>query len=150
MNKKVLIIASSGGHWLQILRLRPAFSGHDTAFASTFPGNKADVSEHRFHAIKDSNRNSLFRVPGTVWSVLRVLWSERPDVIVTTGALPGLIALGLGKHFFRAKTIWVDSIANAEKVSGSGRIAAWFSDLCLTQWHHLAEDAGMEYWGAVL
>ena len=73
----------------------------------------------------------------------------RPDVVVTTGAAPGLSALMVGK-LFGARTMWIDSIANSEQLSGSGKVARHFADVWLTQWEHLAADSGPQYWGGVL
>ena len=45
--------------------------------------------------------------------MLGLLLRHRPDVIVTTGAAPGYFALRFGK-LLGARTIWIDSMANAE------------------------------------
>ena len=78
-----------------------------------------------------------------------MLLRERPDVVVSTGAAPGFLALRLGK-LLRARTIWVDSIANAEELSLSGRRIGPHADLWLTQWEPLARPEGPLYRGAVL
>jgi hypothetical protein len=45
--------------------------------------------------------------------------------------------------------VWIDSVANVEELSLSGRLASERVDLCLTQWPHLA--AGLVYYkGSVL
>ena len=49
-----------------------------------------------------------------------------------------------------ARTIWVDSIANADELSLSGRKAGRFAHLWLTQWPELARAQGPHYQGAVL
>ena len=46
--------------------------------------------------------------------------------------------------------LWIDSLANGEELSMSGRRAAKHADLWLTQWPELAEDGGPEYAGSVL
>jgi hypothetical protein len=43
----------------------------------------------------------------------------------------------------------VDSIANAEELSLSGRKVRRFADLWLTQWPDLVREGGPEYAGAV-
>jgi UDP-N-acetylglucosamine:LPS N-acetylglucosamine transferase len=82
------------------------------------------------------------------------LLKERPDVVITTGSAPALISVILAKYLFRAHTIWIDSIANAERLSTSGKTAGRFADIWLTQWPQLAKSEGTErhpqYWGAVL
>ena len=70
-------------------------------------------------------------------------------MVVSTGALPGVIALTLGRAI-GARTIWVDSIANAEEMSMSGKLARRVAHLWLSQWEHVAEAAGAEYAGAIL
>lgn len=70
-------------------------------------------------------------------------------MIISTGAAPGYFALRMGK-WFRARTVWVDSIANVEELSLSGARAGRHADLWLTQWEHLAQPGGPEYRGSVL
>jgi UDP-N-acetylglucosamine:LPS N-acetylglucosamine transferase len=79
------------------------------------------------------------------WLVLRL----RPDVVFTTGAAPGLAAIVCGRAM-GAKTIWVDSIANSEQVSRSGRHAGRVAHVWLTQWPALARTGGPEHWGGVV
>jgi UDP-N-acetylglucosamine:LPS N-acetylglucosamine transferase len=82
--------------------------------------------------------------------MFRIMAIERPRTVVTTGSLPCCIGLMVAKFVFRRRTIWIDSIANSEKLSSSGRLAARFADVCLTQWPKLASANGPQYWGAVL
>ena len=79
------------------------------------------------------------------WIVLR----SRPDVVVSTGAAPGFFGLVFGK-LIRARTIWVDSLANAETLSLSGAKVGRFADMWLTQWPHLERPEGPRYLGSVL
>jgi hypothetical protein len=101
-----------------------------------------------FYVVNDATRwNRL----GLVACALRVLWvlvRVRPDVIVTTGAAPGFFAVVFGK-LMCARTVWIDSIANADELSGSGARVGRFADLWLTQWPHLASEGGPRYEGAV-
>jgi exopolysaccharide biosynthesis glucuronosyltransferase PssD len=77
-----------------------------------------------------------------------VFW-ERPDVVISTGAAPGYIAIRLGK-LLGAKTVWLDSIANVEHLSMSGALVGRYADLWLTQWPHLEKEDGPRFKGAVL
>ncbi len=134
---------------MQLLRLRPAFEGFDVVYVSRDPSSKADVPGARFLTIGDASRSQKLAFIMVVLQALWILIRVRPSVIITTGAAPGLVTLALGKSLFRAKTVWIDSIANVEKLSGSGVLAARFADVRLTQWPDLAED-GVEHWGSVL
>lgn len=136
--KKILAVASKGGHWIQLMRLRPAFSGCEVVYVSTDDGYKNLVQGHVFYAVTDASRWSKLRLLKMAFEVRKVVSHEKPDVIITTGAAPGLLALIWGK-LTGCKTIWLDSIANAERISMSGRIARPFANLHLTQWEHLAD-----------
>lgn len=147
--KKILLVASHGGHWVQLNRIASAFEGMPLEFASTNAGLATQVQPHRFYAIPDANLSEKIKLLRLLYAVLRVMIKSRPDFVISTGAAPGFFALLVGK-MFRAKTIWVDSCANAEVLSVSGQKAKWVADVWLTQWPHLASEDGAQYWGAVI
>jgi UDP-N-acetylglucosamine:LPS N-acetylglucosamine transferase len=147
-SRRVLAVASSGGHWVQLRRLAPAFDGHDVAYLTTHPGHRDEVAPARFYTVADASRWSKVALLRSALRILWVLARERPDVVVSTGAAPGYIAIR-GAKLFGARTLWIDSVANVEELSLSGRMAGERADLCLTQWPHLA-DGPVQYLGAVL
>ncbi|MCU0748810.1 MAG: hypothetical protein MUF13_04600 [Akkermansiaceae bacterium] len=146
---KVLAIASGGGHWVQLLRLRPAFEGCDVVFATVREGYRGDVAGSEFRLIPDSNRWNKFALLRTAFAVFCLIRKEKPDVVITTGAAPGYFGVRIGK-FLGSRVVWVDSVANAEELSMSGEKAGSFVDLWLTQWPQLARPGGPEYLGNVL
>jgi UDP-N-acetylglucosamine:LPS N-acetylglucosamine transferase len=146
---KVLAVSSGGGHWVQLLRLRPAFAGCDVTFATVKEGYRSQVGDASFRIIPDANRWNKIGLVRTFFGVLRVLWEVRPDVVISTGAAPGFFAIRLGK-LLRMRTIWVDSVANVEELSMSGKKAGPHADLWLTQWAHLARAHSPLYRGSVL
>ncbi|MEP2642174.1 MULTISPECIES: UDP-N-acetylglucosamine--LPS N-acetylglucosamine transferase [Rhodobacterales] len=147
--RRVLAIASSGGHWQQLMLMRPGFTHHDVTYATTLPGLAQQFDAAPAHLVPDCNRNEpLQALRCLIWLVVRFV-RLRPHVVITTGALPGLLALILGK-VTGARTIWVDSVANAETLSASGQTARRFADLWLSQWPDVARDSGADYAGSVL
>jgi UDP-N-acetylglucosamine:LPS N-acetylglucosamine transferase len=145
---KVLAVASGGGHWIQLLRVLPAFDGADLACASVHPDQAQDVPGARFHAVTDANQWERLRTLRLAFEMLFVVLRERPDVVVSTGAAPGFFALLFGR-LLGARTIWLDSLANVDCLSLSGRMARRFAGLWLTQWPELARPEGPEYAGSV-
>lgn len=148
--KRLLLIASAGGHWIQLSRCSPAFEGHNQTYATTFRGVRAPSGSNPVSWICDASKSRPLLL---VLLFLQILWlvvKLRPHVIVSTGAAPGLIATCIGK-IFGARTIWIDSLANSEKLSLSGKLAERFADLWLTQWSHLANSqTNLRYYGTVL
>ena len=146
--RRIMAVASGGGHWVQLQRVMPAFEDHDVTFVTINPTYKTDVPGERVLIVRDSTRwNKL----GLIVLGFQILWSLiriRPHVVVSTGAAPGFMAIVLGR-LLGAKTVWLDSIANVEEVSMSGRMVRRWAVLWLTQWPHLATDDGPEYAGRV-
>lgn len=147
---KVLAISSGGGHWVQLLRLRPAFEDCEVIYASVRPEFKSDLEENdSFELIPDATRWDRVRL---VWMILYVtflLVKLRPDVVISTGAAPGFVAIRIAR-LIGARTIWLDSIANSEVVSLSGQKIGKYADLWLTQWQHLERSEGPFYIGSVI
>ena len=147
--KKALVVTSGGGHWEQMMLLRDALSAYSPVFVTTVAGIAERSGIAGAHLIADCNRNrplATLRCVADVWQLVR---RERPDLVISTGAAPGLIALAIGKLFGK-KAVWIDSVANSEKLSMSGALAGWFVDLQVTQWQHLASKRRPDYMGSLL
>ncbi len=161
MSRKILAISSAGGHWVQLRRLRQAWAENcDVTYVTTKEEYRKEVMSDsdcsptgsvRFVTVVAANRWQKFKLLWQLVSIAWLLMTIRPDVVVSTGAAAGYFALRLGK-MLGARTIWVDSIANAEVMSLSGQKIAKYADLWLTQWEHLAveNEAGPQYRGAVI
>lgn len=148
--KKVLAVASGGGHWSQMMLLSQAFEHCSVSYITT----------HINLAVKPSLANQVTRVNDADFSqkrnlvrlALEILWAlvkQRPDVVISTGAAPGFFAIIFGK-MLGAKTIWIDSIANYERPSLSGAKAKNLCDLYLTQWPHQDDGDKTLYWGHLI
>jgi len=146
---KVLAVSSGGGHWVQMLRLRPAFVGCEVTYATVRRGYESDLEGAAFRVIADCNRSQKLRLCWSALTILILFLRVRPDVVISTGAAPGYFAIRLGR-LLGARTIWVDSIANAEELSMSGQMVGKHAHLWLTQWPHLARPDGPQFRGSVL
>lgn len=155
---KVLAISSAGGHWVQLQRLRPAWDGCKVTYVTTQEGYRSQAMAEAkargqtppdYYVVPDATRWQKFKL---VWQMLKIaviFIKVRPHAVVSTGAAPGYFAIRFGK-LTGARTIWVDSIANAQELSLSGRKAGAHADVWLTQWPHLASPNGPRYSGSVL
>lgn len=155
---RVLAISSTGGHWVQLLRLMPAWDGCEVHYATStgdFRQRVAEMARARkqpdpgYHVFVDANRWQKARLVRQLLQVAAIVVRVRPDVIISTGASAGYFACRIGR-LLGARTCWLDSIANAEELSLSGAKAGPHVDLWLTQWPDLARPNGPHYKGAVL
>jgi hypothetical protein len=148
-SRKLLLGASGGGHWIELRRLQPAFEGFQNVYVSTLPGYASVVSGHRYHSVPDASRFSVWGFAGIFIRAIWILLRERPHAIVTTGSAPMLPFILLGR-LFGAKTLWIDSVANSEHISTSGKIAKVIAHRCVSQWPDVAAMEDLDYWGRIV
>lgn len=140
----VIALSSGGGHWEELCCLARAFEGVNTMMVC--------AGEHAIGAdanVRDANLNTPWQVLLAAIEIWCLVRRHRPTVIITTGAAPGALAILAGR-FFKAKTLFIDSIANAEKPSLSARIVRRFATLTLSQWPDVSRKYDMGYAGSVL
>lgn len=147
--KRVLAVASGGGHWEQLMMLRPVLIAHETTFATTDPALAARDGIDDAALLPDCNKDRPFDTVRCAIAAFRLVRRLRPHIVISTGAAPGLLCL-LAAKSVGARTLWIDSVANAGALSLSGRMAVKIADECLTQWEHLASDAQPKFRGSVL
>ncbi|MCX7300645.1 MAG: UDP-N-acetylglucosamine--LPS N-acetylglucosamine transferase [Rhodobacterales bacterium] len=146
---RILAVASGGGHWVQMMRLRPAFEGADVHYATVDASAAVMVVPAPVYIYPDANKDTKLKL---VLAAARMFWivlSVRPDVVISTGASGGFLAIRFAK-LFGARTMFIDSIANARELSVSARLAKGVADRVLSQWSGVAQATGTEFAGAVL
>lgn len=136
--RPLLIVCSSGGHLLQMLELRDAWSHFQRVWV-TF--DKSDArsllhGERVLHAHGPTNRN----IPNLLRNLRlarRVLREERPAAILTTGAGVAVPFAWLAR-LHGIPTVYVESLTRIEALSLSGRLIAPVAMRLYGQWPELA------------
>ncbi len=148
---KVCLAASGGGHLSQMLKLIDSWQGHETFYITTAEVVKEQLQKlGRVYVVGECNRRSLLRTVKVLLCCMKIIFAERPDVVISTGAAVGCISCFLGK-LTGAKVIWVDSITNIERLSVSGRMVRFIADLFFVQWPELtAKYRGVQFAGTVI
>lgn len=145
----VLAVSSGGGHWVQMQRLTPAFAGAEVHYATTDATAADQIGEARLHVYPDANKDTPLRLLACVARMAWIVAKVRPDVVISTGAAGGFLAIKLAR-ILGARTMFVDSIANAAALSISARLSVGVADRVLSQWPQVAALTGTEYRGAVI
>jgi len=148
---RVCLAASGGGHLSQLLKLSESWKSHETFCVTTTDviGRKTQEFK-KVYVVGECNREHPLQVAKVLLRCLRLVFREKPHVVISTGAAVGCITCYLCK-LFGAKIIWVDSITNIKKLSLSGRMVKYISDLFLVQWPKLAKQhKNIEYRGAII
>ena len=148
---RICLAASAGGHISQLLKLAESWDGYETFCVTTTQVVRDKLSRFgEVYVVGECNREHPWRVILVSIRCMNAILSERPNVVISTGAAAGCIMCFLGK-MIGAKVVWIDSITNIEKLSLSGRMVRYIADLFLVQWPHLARKyKNAEYLGVVI
>jgi len=135
---RICLAASAGGHISQLLKLAASWNGYETFCVTTTEVVRDKLSKlGEVYVVGECNRQHPIRVITVLLRCFHIVFKERPDVVISTGAAAGCMLCFLGK-MFGAKVVWIDSITNVERISLSGRMVHYIADLFLVQWPELA------------
>ncbi len=148
---KVLAVSSPGGHWVQLNKIANKLENkYPVVYASPCSQYALKKNQQRIvHNIFDVSADNKYMLLPLAMQMLYLLLKERPQTILSTGAAPGVVAVMLGK-LLGIKTIWVDSIANVQQLSRSGRMIKRHADVVITQWESLSDGKTVLHQGSVL
>jgi len=149
--RRLLFVASTGGHLAQLVQLRSWWERHDRAWV-TF--DKADArstlaGETVITAYHPTTRH-LGNLARNTWLAQRTLERDPPDVVLSTGA-------GVALPFFalaRARgipTVYLEVYDRIDSTTLTGRLCRPFSSAFCVQWpEQVALYPGSELVGMVL
>lgn len=141
--KKVLFIASTGGHLTELTQLKPMFDKYDYhIITERTKVNLALRNKYKkrinfvIFGSKDHEFSYIFKLLANCFIELGLYLKIRPKYIVSTGAhIAGPMCL-IGK-IFGSKIIFIETIANMNTKTVTGKLVYKFADLFLVQWEDM-------------
>lgn len=141
--KKVMFISSTGGHLSELLQLKDMFKKYDYHIVTEKTKSNMDLlkkyNDKVDFLIYGSKSHPLvypFKLLANCFVSLFIYIKIRPKVIVTTGAHTAGPMCCIGK-IFGSKIIFIESFANINTKTITGRIIYWFADLFIVQWDNM-------------
>jgi beta-1,4-N-acetylglucosaminyltransferase len=136
-NRPILLVASSGGHLLQLTRLKNAWPRQERVWV-TFdkPDSRSLLAgEDVVHAHFPTNRNvpNLLR---NLWLAVKVVRGLRPAAVVTTGAGVAVPFCYVGR-LFGARIVYVESFSRIDEPSLTARLVHPVAHRFFVQWPEL-------------
>jgi len=149
---RVLLVSSSGGHLVQLSRIHEKLSNYEFLLMTTADKNQVPngLKELAYIQLPEANQKTPVKVIRLGSLLCKEIMKIKPDVVISTGAAPGAISIVIAKLLTNSKCIWVDSLANTQQLSLSGRLVKKFCDLWLSQWEDVARKFGATYMGKVI
>ena len=140
-NKKLCFAASSGGHYEQILMLKPLMEKYDSFLITEKTKYKASAKNVKMYYLHQVNRKEILfplAMIGNSFKSLFILIKERPDAVITTGVL-AMIPMCLLAKLFRKKLIYIESFAKVHSANQTGKLLYKFADQFYVQWPQMKE-----------
>ena len=133
---KICFAASSGGHYEQLMMLKPLIEKYESVIVTDKTLYKASVKGKKFYYMHQVNRReNLF----TIWMLMNLVRSifiimrERPNVVITTGVL-AMIPISLLVKLTGGKLIYIESFAKVTSPTKTGKLLYKFADQFYVQW----------------
>ena len=137
-NKRVCFAASSGGHFEQLLMLRPLMDKYDCCVVTEKTRYNVDLDK-KLYLLSQVNRHEISFLPRMLLNAVKSLYiviKEKPQYIITTGVL-AVIPLCLLIKLFGGKLIYIESFAKVNTPTITGKILYNFADSFYVQWEDM-------------
>lgn len=138
-NKKVLFISSTGGHLTELLELEKIINEYDSYIVTEKTKSTISLKEkynkinYLVYGTKDHILPYLFIFPYNILKSLFLFIKIRPQCIITTGAHTSVPMCYIGK-LFRKKIIYIETFANINTKTLSGKLVYPIASLFIVQW----------------
>ena len=146
--KKILFIASTGGHLDELMQLKALFQKYDyhiitektKSTISLKDKYKGKINYLVYGSYTTFIKNVIypFKLLYNIFKSFILYIKIRPDVIISTGAHTSGPMCLIG-HLLGSKIIFIETSANIITKSRTGSIVYKFADLFIVQWESMLE-----------
>ena len=140
-NKKICFAASTGGHFEQLMMLKPLMEKYDSFVLTEKTDYKTTVKDEKMYYVHQVNRKEklfILEMIGNAFLSLGIFIKERPDVVICTGVL-AMVPMCLLAKFFRKKLIYIESFAKVTTPTETGKLMYKFADKFYVQWESMLQ-----------
>ena len=140
--KRVMFISSEGGHFSELLELNGAIEKYNS-FIITEKNFLSKESKLKYGTrinfllnTKPKKISYLILAPINILYSMYYYFKIKPDVVITTGAHTAVAMCYIAK-LFRKKIIYIETFANLESKTLTGRLIYPIADVFIVQWESM-------------
>ena len=128
----------------ELLQLKELFKKYDSYIITEKTKSTIDLKDkyskvnYLVYGTKDHFLTYIFKLIYNVFKSLILFIKIRPKVIITTGTHTAVPMCYIGKLFFR-KVIYIETIANSNTKTLSGKLVYPIADTFIVQWESMLE-----------
>ena len=141
--RKVMFIASTGGHLEELLQLKSMFSKYDYSLITEKTKSNMylkDIYHDKVHYLIYGTKHHFLTYPFKLFAncfiSLFYYLKYRPDYIITTGVHTAGPMCCIGK-IFGSKIIYIETFANMVTKTSTGKLLYPISDKFIVQWESM-------------
>ena len=139
--KKICFIASSGGHFEQLMMLKPLMHKYES-FVITEKTNysvkEGDVEVFYLKQVNRHEKTCILKMISNGFKSFLIFVKKRPDIVISTGALVTIPMCLLAK-LFRKKLIFIESFAKVNSPTLTGKLLYKYADQFYVQWKEMLD-----------
>lgn len=143
--KRVLFISSTGGHFSELLQLKPLFNKYDSYIITEKDKTNENLKEEyggKLFFLPYGTRSKLFTYIFKYFylclKTIYLFFKIRPKYIVTTGTHTAVPMCYLGR-LFGCKIIFIETFANSKSKTLSGKMIYPIANLFIVQWKEMLD-----------
>ena len=139
--KKICFTASCGGHMEQLMMLAPLMKEFESFIVTEKTRYEIDIQGFRVYKVPQTNRREIFFPLKFVVNMLIslvILLKEKPDIVISTGALATVPICILAKKIGK-KLIYIESFARVTSPNITGKILYRYADQFYVQWESMLD-----------
>lgn len=139
-NKKICFASSTGGHFEQLMMLKPLMEKYDSFILTektTYSVSKNNNIK-TYYLTQVNRKEILFPIKILInfFKSLIIFLKEKPDYLITTGVL-ATIPMAIIVKLFRKKLIYIESFAKISSPTLTGKLLYKYADRFYIQWKDL-------------
>lgn len=143
MKRNVLFISSTGGHLDELMQLKPLFDKYNYHIITEKTKSNIKLKEkykdkinYLVYGTKLHKFTYIFKLLYNCFKSLYFYIKFHPDYIITTGTHTAGPMCCIGK-IFGSKIVYIETFANSETKSVTGKMVYKFADLFIVQWEDM-------------
>jgi UDP-N-acetylglucosamine:LPS N-acetylglucosamine transferase len=136
---KVCFAASSGGHYEQLMMLKPLMEKYDSFVLTEKTVYDSSCKDEKTYYLRQVNRKEVFFFITLLLNAIdsfKIYLKERPDIIVCTGVL-AMIPMCMIMKVFGKELIYIESFAKVTSATETGKVMYKLADRFFVQWESM-------------
>ena len=135
---KLVLACTSGGHFSTMRGLKPFWSLHERVWVTDFNEDTKTLEESELmYWLPYQPPRHLIAFLQNIPAIFSVLWRERPDVVISTGASLA-VGFAIAAKVLGVRFVFIESISRSKELSLSGKLVYPLADEFYVQWSALS------------